>query len=321
MEPPVLLLVFNRPELTVRVLRAVREAKPRNLIVAADGLRVGNDDDAELCHQVREIVREEVDWDTNLYQLYADQNLGCRERIISAIDFVLNKFDRVIILEDDCVPHPSFFEYCRELLDRYAADEQISMIGGNNFLPDSMRPADSYYFSRHNATWGWATWRRAWRHNDPQMRRWPALREAGWLGSVFSEPLEAAYWKEIFDRTYVDERHIWDYQWQFSCWLNKMLAVTPSVNLVSNVGYGLDATHTIDYIPEAHDVLASEMKFPIVHPNRIERDTERDAYVQRKHYGRAKDPSFLGRIRRLAFKIRRGWRKHVLCSSNYNEPL
>jgi hypothetical protein len=158
----------------------------------------------------------------------------------------LDQVDRLIILEDDCDPSSSFFAYCEDLLKRYEDDERVMTIGGNNFGQKASHDSSSYYFSKYTKTWGWATWRRAWRLFDFEMASWPDFRDSGTMADVCPDPKEAEYWTALFDHVHTGGRDIWDYRWLYACWSQSGLCITPEVNLVSNMGYGPEGTHTRD---------------------------------------------------------------------------
>ena len=159
--PSVLFVIFRRPEATARVFEAIRRARPSRLFVAADGPRPGRQDEAELCRQTRAVV-ERVDWPCQVVTRFQETNQGIKEGVTGAISWFFSQVDEGIILEDDCLPHPDFFPYCAALLKQYRDDERVFHVGGNNFQPKSRVMAESYYFSRYNHIWGWATWKRAW---------------------------------------------------------------------------------------------------------------------------------------------------------------
>lgn len=170
MSTPIALIIFNRPDLTIRVFSKIARAKPKTLFVIADGPRSDHPGDIKKCAEARSII-ESVDWDCTVHKNYSDINLGCGRRLASGISWVFEKVEEAIILEDDCLPHPTFFRFCKELLERYRDDERIMQINGQNFQHKSMRTSYSYLFSYSNNCWGWATWRRAWQHFDMEMRR------------------------------------------------------------------------------------------------------------------------------------------------------
>src|SRR5215218_5055729 len=253
---PVALLIFNRPDKTEAVFEVVREAKPPKLLVVADGPRADRLGEAEKCAAARAITAP-VDWDCEVLRNYSDVNLGVKRRVVSGLDWVFSEVEEAIILEDDCVPHPTFFRYCDELLARY---------------PD---------------TWGWATWRRAWKLNDIEMKLWPMVREGGWLEDILQDPAAVRYWASVFQSTYEGHQQAWDYQWVFSCWLQSGLSVLPNVNLVTNIGLGPDATHPVDESPSAN-LPAEEITLPLRHPPFVIRDTIADDFEQRFIYGKLK---------------------------------
>ena len=178
LETPVAFLVFNRPHTTDKVFSEIAAANPRKLLIVADGPRPDQPGEAERCVAVRAIV-DRVDWDCEVLTNYSDINLGCKARISSGLDWVFDTVEEAIVLEDDCLPHPSFFRFCEELLVKYRDDERIAQIGGVNFQSGRRRTNYSYYFSRYAHIWGWATWRRAWRHYDVALKAWPLIRDGG----------------------------------------------------------------------------------------------------------------------------------------------
>lgn len=289
---PVALIIFKRPELTSKVFEAIRQAKPATLIVIADGARADKKGEAEACIAAR-AVTEKIDWPCRVVRHYADKNLGCRNRVSSGLDLVFKEFDRAIILEDDCVPEPSFFRFCDELLERYRDDERVMAISGDNFQFGNYQPEHSYYFSRYPHVWGWATWRRAWRHYDVTMKDWPGLRDNGWLTKLFDDRKTVESWKEVFQSVYDEKIDTWDHQWTYACWQQNGLTVLPQVNLISNIGFGEDATHTRRSGLFSH-MQIQPLDFPLRHPAAIVRDLRADDYTQQNNF----DYSWRGRLRR-----------------------
>lgn len=279
MQTPVALIIFNRPQTTERVLAAIAKVKPSRLFVIADGPRPDRADDVEKCAAARKVI-ERVDWDCDVKTNFAEKNLGCGLRPSSGISWVFEHVDRTIILEDDCVPHPSFFRYCDELLERYADDERVMMISGNNFLPDGGGMKHSYTFFRSLNLWGWATWRRAWQRYDFHMDGWPAARNSTWFADLFDSPRVLRYWREVYDQFYVhaDRNDVWDFQFAFAVMAARGLGIAPCCNLVSNIGFGDDATHTFGESDLANRP-ACEMPFPLRHPPRVEHDPDYDRKV------------------------------------------
>lgn len=289
---PVLLLVFNRPESTRCVLDAVRRARPARLYVAADGPRPGRPADLALCAKTRALVTESVDWPCELHTNFRAENLGCGQGPATAISWFFGQESEGIILEDDCVPTLSFFHYCQELLERYRLDSRVMHISGNNLAREARQPAggESYHFSGRVHSWGWATWRRAWQHFDFSLALLPELRRQGALAEAYPGLIERAYWLRKFEavRTGPQPAHIWDYQWHFAVAAHGGLSIVPAVNLVTNIGFGDDATHTFDPHDQLEHPAAHELAFPLRHPALVQRDARRDARYFREHLaGRA----------------------------------
>ena len=277
MKTPVALVFFNRPQTTARVFAEIAKARPVKLLLIADGPRAGHAGDEANCAATRAIV-ERVDWDCEVLKNYSDVNLGCKMRPVTGLDWVFRNVEDAIILEDDCLPHPSFFRFCEELLAEYHDDERIMMVSGNDFQHGENATPYSYRFSRYTNTWGWASWRRAWQCFDVQMRAWPSLEKTEWLIDVLGNKEAAAHWQSVFARTFQASDSIWDYQWLFSCWIQNGLSISPSVNLVSNIGFGEDSTHTKG-ASEIANLPIAKMTFPLQHPPRMSGDRAADDLI------------------------------------------
>jgi hypothetical protein len=277
MQTPVAFIIFNRPDTTARVFEAIRQAKPPLLLVIADGARSSKPDEADKCAATRAII-DRVDWDCEVRTNYSDVNLGCGKRVSSGLDWVFQEVEEAIILEDDCLPHPTFFQFCEEMLEYYRDDTRVMAISGNNFQRGTKYGDDSYYFSRYNHVWGWASWRRAWEKYDFTMSQWPQIRDGNWLNSVLENRELCRYWTVEFEKTHRGDVDTWDYQWTFACWLQNSLTILPQVNLISNIGFNPDATHTKKDVPWASQAIYS-MDFPLTHPSFTLRNTVADSFT------------------------------------------
>lgn len=274
-ETPIVFFVFNRPDTTGRVFEAIRSARPRTLFVVADGPRSDCQGEADICATVRNIT-ETVDWPCEVVRNYSSGNMGCKKRISSGLNWVFEQVEEAIILEDDCLPQPAFFRFCEELLVHYRHDDRIGQIGGANFQFGSRRDQNSYYFSRYHHIWGWATWRRSWRHYDLTMSAWPHVRNGNWLYDFLGDPLVFHYWSKKFDKTFAGRIETWDYQWMFAMWINNRLSVIPNANLITNIGVQgrsgqADAKLSMLNIP------FGTMEFPLQHPGVFIRDALSDS--------------------------------------------
>lgn len=273
---PVAFIIFNRPDLTELVFQAIRQAQPKKLLVIADGPRADRPSEAEKCAAARVVIKQ-VDWDCEVLTNYSDTNLGCKRRVSSGIDWVFSQVEEAIILEDDCLPASSFFDFCQTLLAKYRHDERVMMISGDNFQPKDRQFEDSYYFSKYIHIWGWATWRRAWQHYDVKMASWKKFRDRRLLNAICHYPGEVEYWTENFNNTANGIIDTWDYQWVYACWQQNGMSVTPAVNLISNLGFCDDATHTSGQSPLSNMPRGSIGD--IKHPLFVTNNTEADAYA------------------------------------------
>lgn len=275
----VAMFIFNRPNTSVRVFEAIRQARPSRLLIVADGPRLNRNGEVELCRQTRKIF-ENIDWPCEVLTNYSQENLGCMRRVSSGLDWVFDTVEEAIILEDDCLPHPTFFRFCDELIERFRDDHRIAQISGANFQRNRNYGGYSYYFSRYNHVWGWASWRRAWKSNDNEMTLWPEFRDGNWLYNFLGSRNEAAYWEKVLNMVYKGQIDTWDCRWTLSCWRENRLTVLPSANLVSNIGFGPDATHTTVEC-EFANIPVRKMEFPLKHPVIILPDKKADEFTAR----------------------------------------
>lgn len=302
LKTPVVLIIFNRPDTTSKVFEAIRQAKPSLLLVIADGPRSDRLNETEKCNQVRDIIKT-VDWECKVLTNYSDTNLGCKNRISSGLNWVFDIVEEAIILEDDCLPHPSFFLFCEELLDRYRYDERIASISGQNVQLRPDNTGYSYYFSRYPHIWGWATWRRAWKNFDIEIKQWALVKNTKWLDNFLTDKWVAYYWRKIFNNCYSGNITTWDYQWTFACWINNHLSITSSVNLVSNIGHIGESTHTSNANSRYANLSAEEVSFPLHHPPDIIRNIEADN-ITNKEFFKISFPNFIqGKFRRILREI------------------
>ena len=244
-ETPVLLIAWRRPQTLRLVIEAIRPVSPKWMFVACDGPDPSRPGEVEKVAETRALIDQEIDWACTIQHFYSEENLGCSLGVSRAISWFFDQVEEGIILEDDCVPHTDFFIYCSDLLNRYRADTRVWCISGSNFQSGNWRGDGSYYFSRYNHCWGWASWRRCWKHYDGTLSTWPSLRDSGLLRSMFTDPKEILYWSSIWQKLFIENKpDSWAYRWTFTCFVNGGLTALPNVNLVSNIGFGEDATHT-----------------------------------------------------------------------------
>jgi hypothetical protein len=277
----VVFIVFNRPEVTQRVFDRIAAARPQKLLLIADGPRPDRSTDSSKVALVREIVAK-VDWPCEVYRNFAEENLGCKQRVSSGLDWAFSIVEEAIILEDDCLPDMTFFSFCQELLERYRYDERVMHIGGGNYQHGIRRSSDSYYFSKYPHGWGWASWRRAWQCFDFHIKKWPELRATDWMRTKCPSNREQQYWTDIYDRSYRAELNAWDYQWNFACWVQGGVSIVPEVNLVENIGFGPDATNTVEKWEGIKAVMTGSLKGKLRHPKEILVNKKADKYTFKK---------------------------------------
>ncbi len=264
-QTPILFLVFNRLNTTKQVFAKIREVKPSQLFVASDGPRTQLPDEKDKIEEIRQFILANIDWECELNTLFRDSNLGCGLAVSSAIDWFFEHVEQGIILEDDTLPENSFFTYCELLLNYYKEDTRVGLISGNNFnlVKDTTY---SYLYTKYVSIWGWATWRRAWKLYDFKLqllKQQPEMIE-DLLKNKFCQS-EYSQRKVLFDNIINSKMDTWDYQWFFCCLVHHLLTIIPTTNLISNIGFNKDATHTIQSNIFAN-LPTNELKFPLKHP-------------------------------------------------------
>jgi hypothetical protein len=240
-ETPILYLIFNRPDLVAITFQQIREVKPSRLFIAADGPRHDRPDDLEKCNQTRNIVLSMVDWKCEVRTLLRDENLGCGLAVSSAITWFFDQVEEGIILEDDCLPIPFFFQYCQTLLKKFRNNGHIMHISGNNFITSMKTPYD-IIFSKYPHSWGWASWKNRWSFYTFDLM--DADKNFNLQQYFFLNSKSRKYWLDVFEKTKSGIINTWDYQWFHAIWRNDGICIIPKYNLVTNIGFHNNATHT-----------------------------------------------------------------------------
>lgn len=280
---PVAFIIFNRPDTTERVFAEIAKARPPKLLVVADGARLDRPGEQDKVAQTRAII-DRVDWPCEVLTNYSEVNLGCKKRVSSGLDWVFETVEEAIILEDDCLPDPSFFRFCQEMLERYRHDQRVGMISGDNFQFGKTYGMDSYYFSKYVHIWGWASWRDRWVGSyDVEISSWKEIKEKGRVLELVGDAREVAYWTKIFERVWRGKIDTWDYQWGFANWERNRVTCLPSVNLISNIGFGASATHTKTQSDMAN-IPTGSISFPLKHPSEFKANQQADRFTFKKCY-------------------------------------
>lgn len=300
---PIVFMNFRRPELTALVFERIAMARPSKMYIFADGPR--SDTDREKCAQVRQIL-DKVDWECEVYRHYADENMGLRNRFTSALNYVFSQEESAIILEDDCLPEHTFFQYCDTLLEKHRDQSQIFHICGANY--GFQRPygvQDSYYFTHYVPLIGWASWRRAWAHYDVTMAAWQDAQARARVLALFPNPLERNFWERIFNGVYDGKINSWGYIWMFTCMVNGALSVLPYENVICNLGFGVESTNTQDPTSLVSNRPMLPIRFPLAHPVKIVKSQKAVRFYSRFMVSETTKPG------RAVRKARRVIRNHV----------
>lgn len=307
MKKPVLFIIFKREELTNRVFEAIREAKPPRLYVVADGPREDIEGEYERCMATRKVI-EKVDWDCEVKTLFREKNIGCRQSISGGITWFFENEEDGIILEDDCLPNKSFFYFCEELLDYYKDNEKIMSIGGFHYGEPCTKY--SYYFSSIMQCWGWATWKRAWKHYDANLEKYSYEYISEKIDKIYKDVYMRRYWKDIVhmmkNPDIQKERKIdsWSYIWTISIIQDDGICIDSNTNLVSNIGFGMDSLHCSS---EDH-YLANTSTYDIdviTHPKTIETNLDIDEYVCHYRFSFKNAEEYIQSLENIIYNVKK----------------
>lgn len=243
-EIPVLLIIFNRIDTAMEVFNSIKAIQPKQLYIAADGPRLNKENEAADCNAARSIASL-VDWECEVKTLFLTENLGPAKAPYKFIKWFFSEVKMGIILEHDCVPHPDFYYYCKELLLRYENNPQIGVISGTNLFSKPISD-HSYHYSAYAHIWGWATWKRTIDYYDLSMKAYTEEKLTPVLKSYFNTHVEVDYWKTVFHQLQKNDLQTWDYALTFALWYNEMYSIIPNQNLVANIGFGVGALNTVD---------------------------------------------------------------------------
>jgi hypothetical protein len=272
---PVLLIIFNRQNETSKVFEQIRKAAPKKLFIAADGPRLSHPNDIQKCELTR-IACSNIDWDCEVFTKFENKNQGCRLAVSSAITWFFESVEAGIILEDDCLPSLTFFSFCRQMLNRYQNDLRVMQISGSNYLGNDYAPDGDYYFSAINDIWGWATWGRAWDKFDLSMPGYEEFKSNGGVKKYLKDRDMSNWLTMYFDDAKNPEASVWSSQWTYAIAKNNALTIAPSKNLVDNIGFDDQGTHSSSPSWQIYNGFKVEELMVRNHPKIVERNLSAD---------------------------------------------
>ena len=295
---PICVIIYNRIDAVRRLMAALASVEPTHVLIVADGPRPGCADDRGRVSAARAVC-ESISWDCDIQRDCAHTNLGCRERVVSGLDWAFSKVERAIILEDDCLPRPGFFRFAEELLDRYRNDERVMSVCGSNHFPACIPEGQSYSFSKYHNCWGWATWADAWRRCDADLSTLSSSIEQGLLRQRLGSLRAALYWQHILRQVQNGQIDSWAYIWSYSCMIQGGLHILPRVNLIRNTGFGADSTHTSARPGYVRGSEAGDIQFPLRHPEAVRSNKALDRMIEDSVFSK----SLVNRVKWLWQKV------------------
>ena len=317
----VLFLVFNRINTTKQVLSAISDAKPPRLYIAGDGAHSFNEKECKKVQEVRDYIMQNINWKCEVKTLFREKNLGCKYAVTRAISWFFDNEKKGIILEDDCLPSQSFFWYCEELLEKYEDDKTVYLVSGETHDSKFLNTGEDYAFCKYPLLWGWASWKRAWKYYDPEMHDWPKEKEKI-LSSISKYKYTTNFWRTNFERMYNKEIDTWDYQLFYHLQKNNGKCIFPRLNLVSNIGFGIDATRTTNLESEAANRKRYEINLPLNHLIKSKSEERANKFYDLNEF--TLKPSFFHFLNRITFKFLKkilGSKKTYLLRSYIKDKL
>lgn len=281
-QTPILFLIFNRPDTTKKVFAEIKKQKPKFLYIASDWPRKNKEWEKEIVDETRAIIMNNIDRDCEVETLFRETNLWCKQAVSQAITRFFDNVEEWIILEDDCLPDPSFFWFCETMLDKYRNDTRIMHISGDCFLPKKRQNNNEYFFSHHNHIWWWATWKRAWSMYDPDIKTLPEFKKLNLINNITNNFFSKKVWLYNFELVFDWKHDTWDYQWTYCMRTNNWLAILPWVNLISNIWFSPDALHTKNETWVSNLPRETINYKNLVEPNFVLADCEKVRYTHKK---------------------------------------
>ncbi|MBW9203462.1 glycosyltransferase [Bacteroidales bacterium SW292] len=237
---PILLFVYNRPAHTRRLVESLlrnAEAAGSSLFIYSDAPR--DESVRPAVDEVRRYVRSIRGFD-RVEVVERTENWGLARSIIDGVSTALQRFDRVIVLEDDLVLSPYFLRFMNEALETYKDEPRVGHIQACDFtqapsLPDT-------FLIKWTGSWGWATWRRAWKHFNPDGQALLDELERRRLTHTFD--FDGAYrYTRMLRRQVEGKNNSWAIRWNASLFLADILSLNVGRSLVQNTGFDGSGTH------------------------------------------------------------------------------
>ena len=300
---PILIIAWKRPKQTKELIQKIKKINPDNLYIACDGPKNQNTLDDNKVKKTKELLLGSFEEVRQKKYFFSNKNQGCKLGVSNAINWFFENEKEGIILEDDCIPHLDFFSFCQEMLETYRNDERIWSITGHNQQNNIQRGSGTYYFSKYPRSWGWATWKRCWVKYDRDITDWPNIKSKGILKNKLKNQREINFWEKILDSIYYyNLPNTWDYQWTLSSFLNSGLTIVPNKNLIKNIGFDEDATHT--FMSDSNTFIEIDLEknndiFPTIHPDYFVINKEADKIVDILEYSGGNKLSKLFIIKKL----------------------
>lgn len=281
---PILILAFNRPDYLIQLIEKLEVVRPRYIYLAIDGPRASREGEAQLCKACERLF-DSLSWTPIVTKRILTRNAGCKEAVSSAITWFFDNVEYGIVLEDDCIPDPSFFRFCEELLLRYEHSPNVMAISGANLLGLRSEPF-SYHFSNYCHVWGWASWKRAWNFYDVEIKTWATNPSTNEFPEIIQRSSNTKhFWANIFRSVAAGQIDTWDFQWVWTIWKNRGICIIPDKNLVTNIGFDSRATHT-KKMTKDRSIKSEGLDFPLLHPAQTIANEQYDLKISRVEFSR-----------------------------------
>ena len=279
---PILFLCYNRPKITNKTLKRIISYKPNKIYISVDGPKNDPKDRLKVT-KVKNIINNLRKKNIKIIKKINLKNLGCKQSNLKAINWFFKNEKMGIIIEDDCLIEKDFLKFCKIMLEKYKYNKKIFCISGSNFQHKKIQK-ESYYYSKYNHCWGWATWRDRWRFNNSEITFWPKFKNSEQWNKLHQDNIEKKFWNKIFDNVFKNNIDSWAYPWTLSVWKKKGITVTPTSNLVKNIGFGYESTHSVFLDKKLNYLNKSKLEKKFIYPRKIEINHTADQFVFVNHF-------------------------------------
>lgn len=247
MPAPIVLFCYNRPSHTEQTLIALSNnslANQSQLIVFCDGPKENaSAEQRSKIETVRTLVKSKQ-WCKEVIVYENEVNKGLADSVIEGVTQMVNKYGKVIVLEDDLITSKGFLKYMNDGLNKYEDCENVMQVSAHCFPAKNISKRNQSFFLPLTTSWGWGTWKRAWDKFDAQATDYELLKTDVDLKDRFNLNNSYPYANMLIHQMEIKDIDSWAIRWWWSVFKLNGLVLFPDRSLVKNIGFGEEGTHT-----------------------------------------------------------------------------